>query len=261
MRDFFLYLSVTDPDLIRKCLRRELYRQEIIGMAVFLSSVFAALSGGYALHTVFESLYISFPLGTLWGWLIMTINMQLVGSSFGASNELPAEVQLFQKYIVPLIIRVPLAVVLGIIIAVPLELRIIEPEINAHLIEIETDKTRQIENEATTQKENQRIQLEQQFDKDLKRIDKDVKYTEELEKELQYLQDKLGEEERNLIIRYVRRKNNLGEYIQVPIRQESEKLRLIRKNIDTKRKEIEDSKRAYGSYGQKIGRASCRERV
>ena len=128
---FLLWLSVTDPDFIKECPRRELILQTIIGTLILLTSIFAAFAAGYAMHTVFNNWFFSIVLGLLWGIMINTFDRLLV-SSFKVSSLSSSEDFILKKFFFPILFRLPFAVLIGFTVAVPIELAIFSSQINTY---------------------------------------------------------------------------------------------------------------------------------
>ncbi|SEL51254.1 DUF4407 domain-containing protein [Parapedobacter koreensis] len=100
-----------------------------IGATIFFTGLFAALSGGYALYFVFSGgsfapLY-AILFGLLWGLAIFNMDRYIVLSINKNASGLK---QLFQA--TP---RILLAVLIGIVIARPLELKVFDKEIREQL--------------------------------------------------------------------------------------------------------------------------------
>lgn len=96
-----------------------------IGGVILFTAVFASLSGGYALYTIFDNLWYAIGFGILWGLMIFNLDRYIVSSikKTGTWSN-----QLFMA-----IPRLILAAFLGIIISKPLELKIFEKEVNKQL--------------------------------------------------------------------------------------------------------------------------------
>lgn len=101
-----------------------------IGGAVLFTGIFAALSAGYALHTIFDSSYLVLLFALLWGLLIFNLDRFIV-SSMRKRNKVWSEWRLALP-------RLILAVLLAVVISKPLELKIFEKEINRKLDEGKT---------------------------------------------------------------------------------------------------------------------------
>ncbi|MFN0290653.1 DUF4407 domain-containing protein [Pedobacter helvus] len=100
-----------------------------IGATIFFTGLFAALSGGYAMYFVFKGgdfawLFAIF-FGLIWGLAIFNMDRYIVGS---LDKNASSRKQLLQA--TP---RILLAIMIGIVISRPLELRIFDKEIKEKL--------------------------------------------------------------------------------------------------------------------------------
>jgi hypothetical protein len=130
VKTFFWYCSGADASILKNC-STESSRYVGIGATIFFTGLFAALSGGYALFTVFDNLLLASLLGIVWGLMIFNLDRYIVSSmrKNGSSiNEF--------KMALP---RIILALFISIVIAKPLELKIFEKEINAELTVMEQE--------------------------------------------------------------------------------------------------------------------------
>ncbi|MEX2592640.1 MAG: DUF4407 domain-containing protein [Anditalea sp.] len=98
-----------------------------IGGAVLFTGILAALSAGYALYTVFDSVYTAFLFALLWGLMIFNLDRFIVSSMRKRQNPWSE-----WKLAFP---RLALAILLAFVISKPLELKIFEKEINRRLDE------------------------------------------------------------------------------------------------------------------------------
>jgi Domain of unknown function (DUF4407) len=120
---FFQFLSKTDQDAIRSpcCTRVARMTQTSLGIMVLLTGVLAFFSGSYAIHTAFAnhrwSLVVAVPLGVLWSVMIIVFDREIVGAQLKRG----------------VWVRLPLAVAIGFIVAVPLELRLLQDSIDKQL--------------------------------------------------------------------------------------------------------------------------------
>jgi hypothetical protein len=100
-----------------------------IGGTIFFTALFAALSGGYAMYFVFAgsttALFFAFFFGIIWGLAIFNMDRYIVSSinKSGTTNQ-----QILQA--TP---RILLAIMIGIVISRPLELKIFDKEIRQKL--------------------------------------------------------------------------------------------------------------------------------
>ncbi len=124
-----------------------LYRNEVksasvnlslIGTFILLTGVFATISGSYVVYSIFEDTIISILIGLLWGVLIITIDRFIIVSLKKIRS---VENKKQDKLLVLLnaLPRIILAVFIGFLVAIPLELKIVE---NRLLVEM-NDKINQ----------------------------------------------------------------------------------------------------------------------
>ena len=100
-----------------------------IGATIFFTALFAALSGGYAMYFVFSgsagAVFFAFFFGIIWGLAIFNMDRYIVASisKSGTTNQ-----QIMQA--TP---RILLAIMIGLVISRPLELKIFDKEIRQKL--------------------------------------------------------------------------------------------------------------------------------
>ncbi|UCS95588.1 DUF4407 domain-containing protein [Echinicola marina] len=124
LKDFLWFCSGGNMALLRKC-PTESNKYIGIGGAVFFTGLLAALSGGYALFTVFEVWYWTVLFGLVWGLMIFNLDRFIV-SGMRKRESFWSELRVAFP-------RLILAVLLAIVISKPLELKIFEKEINKKL--------------------------------------------------------------------------------------------------------------------------------
>lgn len=96
-----------------------------IGGTVLFTAIFAGLAAGYAMYTVFDSVYMAAILAGIWALMIFNLDRYIVGT-------MRKRKKAFEEWRIALP-RFLLAAVLALVIAKPLELRIFEKEINRQL--------------------------------------------------------------------------------------------------------------------------------
>ncbi len=129
---FFQFLSKTDPDAMNSpcCTLVARMTQTSLGVMVLLTGVLAFFSGSYAIYTAFGShfwgQFVAVPLGILYAAMIIVFDREIVGAQVKRA----------------VWIRLPLAIAIGFIVAVPLELRLLQDSIDKHLIVLSKQENR-----------------------------------------------------------------------------------------------------------------------
>lgn len=104
-----------------------------IGAIVIMTGLMAALSGGYALYTIFDSYWAAILFGALWGAMIFFLDWYIVSS-------LKKEAKFYREFITALP-RIILAVLIGVVISKPLELKLFEKEINQEIARMQRENS------------------------------------------------------------------------------------------------------------------------
>ncbi|ADY54086.1 hypothetical protein Pedsa_3556 [Pseudopedobacter saltans DSM 12145] len=126
--DFFWFCSGAHVELLKKY-PTEHNKFIGIGATIFFTALFASLSGGYAMYFVFAgntaAPIFAIVFGLLWGLAIFNMDRYIVASikKTGSSNH-----QIMQA-----LPRILLAIMIGIVISRPLELKIFDKEIRQKL--------------------------------------------------------------------------------------------------------------------------------
>ena len=135
---FMMICSGANLHLLRKT-PSEWNKFSGIGGIVFFTAIFATLSAGYAIFTIFDSIWAAAGFGLLWGLMIFNLDRYIVSSIKKTSS--------FWAQIGMSIPRLILATFLGIVISKPLELKIFEKEVNKQLNTIIQRNKKQLEAE------------------------------------------------------------------------------------------------------------------
>jgi hypothetical protein len=98
-----------------------------LGGVILATFILASLSGGYAMYTVFGNWILAVIFGFIWGLIIFNFDRFLVSTmrKYGVSN---------RKQLWMALPRVVLALLIGLTIARPLEMKIFDKEINTRMV-------------------------------------------------------------------------------------------------------------------------------
>ena len=100
-----------------------------IGATIFFTGLFAAIAGGYALHFIFSgnefAILYAVLFGVIWGLAIFNMDRYIVLSIDKTKSNF--------KQLLQALPRIILAIIIGIVISRPLELKIFDKEIREHL--------------------------------------------------------------------------------------------------------------------------------
>src|SRR5690606_21370222 len=128
IKNFFWWCAGVHKETLNK-FPEEHNKYVSIGATIFFTGLFAALSGGYALYFVFSgdggAIGYAVLFGLLWGLAIFNMDRYIVSS---INKNTSSFKQLLQA--TP---RILLAVLIGIVIARPLELKVFDKEIREQL--------------------------------------------------------------------------------------------------------------------------------
>ncbi|HEY6506058.1 MAG TPA: DUF4407 domain-containing protein [Chitinophagaceae bacterium] len=99
-----------------------------LGGVILATFVLASLAGGYAIYTVFENPWLALAFGIVWGLIIFNFDRFLVSTmrKYGVSR---------RKQLWMTVPRIALALLIGVTIARPLEMKIFDKEINTKMVE------------------------------------------------------------------------------------------------------------------------------
>jgi hypothetical protein len=108
-----------------------------IGGTILFTALLASLSGGYAMFTVFESIYLAIAFGLLWGLVIFNLDRFIVSTmkkspratNLSTTKSLTTKGGELRKAIP----RLVLAIFIAIVITKPLELRLFQSEIKGQI--------------------------------------------------------------------------------------------------------------------------------
>ena len=128
--EFFWICSGANRNILRQC-PSEYSKYFGIGGTIFFTAAMACLSGGYAFYTVFKNQTIAIIFGIFWGLLIFNLDRFIVNTMYTDGKVTIS----FREFMAGLP-RLVIAFFLGIVISMPLELKIFEDEINVTIQEM-----------------------------------------------------------------------------------------------------------------------------
>ena len=128
IKNFFWWCAGVHKETLQKY-PEEHSKYFSIGATIFFTGLFAALAGGYALYFIFSGsdfavLYAAL-FGLIWGLAIFNMDRYIVLSIDKSKSN--------YKQFLQALPRIILAVIIGIVISRPLELKIFDKEIREHL--------------------------------------------------------------------------------------------------------------------------------
>jgi hypothetical protein len=131
LKEFFWFCAGVNRSLIKRC-PTDTSKYTGIGAAVFFTGLLAALSGGYAIFTVFDSVGWAIGFGLLWGLIIFNLDRFIVST-------MRKQKKAFARELLTASPRIVLAIMLAIVISKPLELKIFSKEIDRKLVTLEEE--------------------------------------------------------------------------------------------------------------------------
>lgn len=137
-RDFFLFCSGANKEILEKPECAIDYPKFVsLGMAVFLSAIFAFLSGSYAVYLSSQSSVLSVLLGAVWGLIIFGLDRFIVSTL--KRKIIPPNLSLIERLrlrsneILGVLPRILLAVIISPLMVFPLELKLLQKELDVRV--------------------------------------------------------------------------------------------------------------------------------
>jgi hypothetical protein len=179
----FLWLCAgANKSLIKRC-PTDGAKYAGIGATIIFTGLLAALAAAFASYTIFDNAWTSILFGCIWGIMIFNLDRFIVSSS-GKGDGTDAITWGELKSAFP---RLFLAILLGLIISKPLELKIFEPEVNSKLQELQLK-------ESQRRKELTESIFNADIDSAYSKIEKLKQEVAQKEKKRDAIADKLQEE-------------------------------------------------------------------
>ncbi len=194
---FLWFCAGVDEQLLQRCPRGEWAKYQGIGGVVFATTVLAFISGSYAFYTVFApkddtalagvqqalhtpSVAIAIGAGLVWSLVIFNLD-RFVVSSGGKGDGTEA---LTLQELGGAMPRLLMAIMIGITLSKPLEIRIMESEIEAQLELEQQSYVAELNDQATKLVEEKKTELLEKIDGGQGRLDERRDYFEERRKEI-----------------------------------------------------------------------------
>ena len=130
VKNFLLFCAGVDRKLLEQAPTDE-HKYIGIGATVLFTGLLAFFSGGYAMYTVFDNVFLAIIFGLIWGLMIFNLDRYIVLS-------MKSNGSWFKDFMVAFP-RLVLAIFLALVISKPLELKIFEKEIEAELVQMEQE--------------------------------------------------------------------------------------------------------------------------
>lgn len=128
--EFFWFCSGANIDILR-CCPTDHSKYFGIGGTILFTALMASFAGGYAFFTAFHNQVLSIFFGIFWGLMIFNLDRFIV-VTLGKGDGTP---KITKGEFYSAIPRLLMAILIGFVIATPLELKLFEKEVN---VEIET---------------------------------------------------------------------------------------------------------------------------
>ena len=161
VNEFFWSCAGVNKKIVRQC-PTEYAKYAGMGGTIFFTACMAALSGGYAISTVFDNSLISICFGLFWGLLIFNLDRLIVNTMYS-----DGEVTISWKELVSGLPRIIMAVFLGIVISTPLELKIYEKSINTEIKSLKEQKLKELLADDESKLENLNVKKDQIMSRDV----------------------------------------------------------------------------------------------
>jgi hypothetical protein len=198
--DFLCFCAGADTQILRYCPHSERVKEQGIGGVVLATATLAFFSGSYGFYTVFSSkngyalsaeqqsfdwsaALCAILFGLVWSLMIFNLDRFIVSSSgHGDGTE-----KITLSEVVHAIPRIIMAIVIGLVLSKPLEIRIMKTEIEARLTELQKEQASRLQHQDDEEYEKARREL------DGKKAER-TKIREDKLAELHALQDRITDQ-------------------------------------------------------------------
>jgi hypothetical protein len=151
----FIWASGADLEILKQ-VPTEKNKYFGIGGTIIFTALMASFAGGYAFQTAFSNNLLSIFFGIFWGALIFNLDRYIV-STFGVGD---GKKSISRQELFEALPRLLMAIILGIVISTPLELKIFEKEIKTKVERLKIEKKSELINlDSTTNTSLQNYRL------------------------------------------------------------------------------------------------------
>jgi hypothetical protein len=126
--EFFWFSSGANVDILRNC-PTDHSKYFGIGGTILFTALMASFAGGYAFFTAFENQTLSIIFGIFWGTMIFNLDRYIV-VTLGKGDGTP---RITKGELLSATPRLLMAILIGFVIATPLELKLFEKELNVEI--------------------------------------------------------------------------------------------------------------------------------
>lgn len=154
LNEFLWTCAGVNKNVLRQC-PTEYAKYAGIGGTILFTALMAMLSGGYAFYTIFENTLPACLFGIFWGLLIFNLDRFMVNTMYTDGKHTISREEFLGG-----LPRLILAIFLGVVISVPIELRIFDDKIQAQML-IDQGKVSEEVVAANNQLYAQRAKLEE----------------------------------------------------------------------------------------------------
>lgn len=121
----FLFSAGVSTDLISKCPRFEVIKYSSIGVTIIFTAILAVFSSFYAFSLLFDNQLVSMFFALFWGAIIFNLDRFIVSTMRASDNKWSEFIKAIPRFF--------LAIMIALIISKPLEIKLFNNEIVAHL--------------------------------------------------------------------------------------------------------------------------------
>lgn len=132
INEFLWICAGVDRDLLRTC-KSDWASKSGLGGNIFMTALLTAMSMGFAIHMITDNLFFVVIIGILFGLLIFSLDRFIINTMYS-----DGKCSFSWKEFVSGLPRIIISIVLGLIIAIPIEIQVFRGAINDYIQEYNT---------------------------------------------------------------------------------------------------------------------------